>query len=165
MIGIYKVHKDAKLPIKGTSQAGAFDLTVTEIIQKEPNYIICKLGFCMSIPKGYRFRIVPRSNLTKHNWNIPNSPAIIDSDYTNEVEVRFRAVPIGAIQNPALNYPDTELVLTYDKFPYKVGQRIAQGYLEKIEDIKFDFLEDNEWDLIKEVKLKSRDGGFGSTGL
>ena len=49
-------------------------------------------------------------------------------------------------------------ILTYDEFPYGIGNRIGQIYLSKVEDT--DFIEVEEF----EESTSDRIGGFGSTG-
>jgi len=144
-----KLRENAKLPTKGTEYAGAYDVYASEIIQESSNYYRVKLGFATEIPNGYRVTISPRSGFTKENWYVPNSPCIVDSDYRGEWEVRFRAIPIKAL--------DIIGVLVYDKFPYQVGDRIAQIKLEEILEMEFeevDNLEDTE----------RAGGAWGSTG-
>jgi len=84
--------------------------------------------------------IVPRSNLTKYTWVLNNSFGVIDSDYRGEWMAVFS--PIGN------NFG----------FPYQVGDRVAQIFFDKVEDVL----------LLQVDSLDSSDrgtGGFGSTGL
>jgi deoxyuridine 5'-triphosphate nucleotidohydrolase len=142
-----RLHKDAKIPVRATKQAGATDLYCTEINYVNDYKVWCKLGFAAQFPDTHRMVIVPRSNLTKTNWIIQNSPGTGDADYTGEYEVRFIRV--------AQEYNiDGELI---KEFPYKVGDRIAQCYFERIEE--------EEWEEVNELDNTERVGGFGSTGL
>lgn len=147
-IKFLKLNENAVYPKQGTEFAGGWDLTATEIIKESPNYVRCKLGFALDFLHGYKLTIVPRSSLTKTNWIINNSPGLGDSDYRHEYEVRFRAIPTGV---------DVDGVLMYDEFPYSVGDRIAQCYLEEVIPIRF-----VEVDVLIDTQ---RLGGYGSTGL
>jgi dUTP pyrophosphatase len=156
-----KIHPLAQIPKKATELAGGWDVTVTELIKKSPNKIYCKLGFALKIPKGYRLNIVPRSSFTKYNWVMNNSPGLGDADYLDEYQIRFTAIPTGCCSDKkvcASNVLETTSSLTYDGFPYNIGDRIGQIYLSKIEDINFTEVKEFE------ELISDRVGGFGSTG-
>lgn len=99
----------------------------------------CPLGFATAIPKGYYFKVVPRSGLAL--WDgitILNTPGTIDAGYRNE----WMAI--------VANLSNKEVIL-------KKGERICQiilGRLHDYEIIETDNLSDSERGL----------GGFGSTG-
>ena len=99
----------------------------------------CPLGFSTAIPKGYYFKVVPRSGLALWDGlSIVNSPGTIDAGYRNE----WMAVVI--------NLSNKEVTL-------KKGERICQLILSKMYDYNFietDELPESERGL----------GGFGSTG-
>lgn len=99
----------------------------------------CALGFSTAIPKGYYFKVVPRSGLALwEGLSIVNSPGTIDSGYRNE----WMAIVI--------NLSNKEVIL-------KKGERICQIILSKMHNYKFietDELPDSE----------RGKGGFGSTG-
>lgn len=148
-IKLKKLHPDAVIPKQATELAGGWDVTVTEIIQTEKDFVICKLGFALELPKGYKLTLVPRSSLTKTKWILQNSPGLGDADYTGEYQYRFRALPIIV--------PNTMGELTeYPKFPYEVGDRIGQVYLEEVIPIEFEEVEELS-------STKRGTGGFGST--
>ena len=130
---------DVQLPVKGSSHAACYDV-YARYITGNGNKITVGLGFATEIPEGWKGVMVPRSNLTKHNWVLNNSMGIIDSDYRGEWKAIF--TPLG----PNLG------------FPYNVGDRVAQIYFDKVEDVTF--IE------TKELEDSNRgEGGFGSTGL
>lgn len=148
-IKIKKLHPKATIPKQATEFAGGWDVTATDIIQKESDFVICKLGFALDIPKGYKLTLVPRSSLTKTKWIVQNSPGLGDSDYRGEYQFRFRALPkvSECFKNRFNGYPD---------FPYKEGERIGQVYIEKVIPI--------EWEEVEELSDTVRgEGGFGST--
>lgn len=144
-INFLKLHSDVKLPVKGSSHAACFDVYAHSITynDKDPRKRVVGLGFATEIPEGYRGIIVPRSNLTKHYWILNNSFGVIDSDYRGE----WKAIFTNITDNAWL-YP----------FPYEIGERVAQIYFEKNEDVTF--LE------VEELNESDRgQGGFGSTGV
>lgn len=132
---------DVQLPVKGSSQAACYDVYARYIIGSgNDNKITVGLGFATEIPPGWKGVMIPRSNLTKHNWVLNNSMGVIDSDYRGEWKAIF--TPLG----PNLG------------FPYNVGDRVAQIYFDKVEDVTF--IE------TKELGDSGRgEGGFGSTGV
>ncbi len=99
----------------------------------------CPLGFSTAIPKGYYFKVVPRSGLALwEGISIVNSPGTIDSGFRNE----WMAIVVN---------------LSNKKLTLKKGDRICQLILSKMYDYIFvetDELSESERGL----------GGFGSTG-
>ena len=150
-VKIKKLHKDAALPKQATELAAGHDVVATEIIQEAEDFVVCKLGFALTPPPGYKVVLVPRSSLTKTKWILQNSPGQGDEDYTGEYQYRFRCIPSG------VNTKMSGYTLSYDEFPYKVGDRIGQIFLEEV--IKFEFEE------VSELSNTERGaGGFGHTG-
>lgn len=143
-----KFHPDAKLPQKMTEGAACMDVFATEIEKVEDDYYICKLGFGITPPKGHKVVLVPRSSLTKTRWMIINTPCQGDEDFYHEYQLRFRAFPRGIMHGDVQH-------LYYDEFPFKVGERIGQIFIEKVLDF--------EWVEVDELKETSRLGGYGST--
>lgn len=155
------ISNNAKFPRKGTKLSAGHDLFAKEIIFPTENSAIVKLGLHFQ-PQSKHFKIVfvPRSSFTKTNWIMQNSPGQGDPDYTGEYQVRFRAIPTGInIKNIILNIFSNRKrnVFKYDPFPYKVGDRCAQMFLERIYRFKFE-----ETTSLEETDRGS--GGFGSTG-
>lgn len=143
-VKIQLLHKDAKIPQKATAFAGGWDVTCTEIIYESDDYVRCKLGFALQPPPNYRIMCHARSSITKTKWFLCNGVGLGDADYLNEYELRFRCLSDDELQ--------------YEKFPYKIGDRIGQIYLEEVIPIEFEE--------VTELKpLSERKGGFGSTGL
>jgi len=161
-VQIQKLHPDAQLPKRGSELAGGWDVTVTEIIEKEPGFVVCKLGFALQPPVNHKVTIVPRSSLTGTQWVIQNSPGLGDPDYRGEYQVRFRAFPIGF--TPAFNNGvigggsfSRPASIQYPPFPYAIGERVAQMYIEEIIPIDFE-----EVETLSETERG--EGGFGSSG-
>lgn len=150
-IKIKKLHPQVKIPLKGTEDAACADVYATEIIQDDINKITVKLGFFTEIPEGYKGIIVPRSSFTQKGWIMQNSPAQIDSDYRGEWIIKFEAIPVDDLLNPNEYF-------IYSSFPYKVEDRVAQIFFEKIVDYEFEEVEEL-------IETKRGSGGFGSTGV
>lgn len=136
-----KLHADTKLPVKGSLDAACYDVYAHSAERDYEGLLTYKLGFSTEIPEGWMAVIVPRSNLSKQKWMLGNSLGIIDSDYRGEWMIKFRA--IGHTYGPA---------------PYKVGDRVAQIYFQKVVDVEFE-----EVDELSDTERGS--GGFGSTGI
>lgn len=149
LVKIKKLHPDAVIPKKASELAGGWDVTATEIIQESEDFVICKLGFALQPPSNYKVTLVPRSSLTKTKWILQNSPGLGDPDYLGEYQYRFRALP-----DHVIHYLTSSII--YPKFPYKVGDRIGQIYLEEIIPIEFKLVEELS-DTVRGT------GGFGST--
>ena len=150
LVGFKKLHENAKFPERGSELAGGWDVTTTEIEKVRDDFYICKLGFSLELPKGKKLTLIPRSSQTKTRWMVINSPGLGDEDYRGEYQYRFTAIPSGVKEE------NGSFVLTYDEFPFKVGDRIGQVYLEDVIPIKF-----FERDELTETKRG--EGGFGST--
>ena len=99
----------------------------------------CCLGFATAIPKGYYFKVVPRSGLALWDGiSIVNSPGTIDAGYRNE----WMAIVV--------NLSNRDVIL-------KRGDRICQIILGKM----------YEYEFVETEKLPDSErglGGFGSTG-
>jgi dUTP pyrophosphatase len=161
-VKIKKLHPKASIPTRATNFAGGWDVTCTEIIQQDNDFVICKLGFALEVPVGYKVTLVPRSSITKTHWIQQNSPGLGDCDYRGEYQYRFRALPIGygleELPSSTKYQKNYERVLAYPKFPFSVGDRIGQVYLEEVLPISFVLVDELE-DTVR------GGGGFGSTGL
>ena len=161
-VKIKKLHKDATIPKQATDLAGGWDVTTTEIERVGEDFVICKLGFALQIPKTHRLILVPRSSLTKTKWVLQNSPGLGDADYLQEYQYRFRALP----EKIRLHGKDMyqlyegknweEFELKYPPFPYVEGDRIGQIYLEEVIPMEFEEVE--------EFDFENNRGGYGSTG-
>jgi len=142
-IKLQKVTEDARMPIKGSEQAAAYDVYAHSITDKGGYKMCVGLGFKTEIPRGYKGIIVPRSNLTKFNWVLNNSYGVIDSDYRGEWMAIFTPIINGG---------------AVPEFPYGIGDRVAQIYFEEVLPVSFD--------VVPELEASERgEGGFGSTGL
>jgi dUTP pyrophosphatase len=136
-----KKDEQTKLPIKGSLNAACYDVYAHSIKLERPDKIIVELGFSTEIPPGFKGILVPRSSISKTNWFLANSMGIIDADYRGEWMMVLRTT--GSVM--------------YDALPFAIGERCAQIYFEKVNDVEIE--EVNELsDTIRGT------GGFGSTG-
>lgn len=167
-LGVFRSVEKAELPRYATSGSGAFDISAVfnenEIIRvfNSRNFeerlkafvddgklkVALPAGFTaliptklhFDIPDGYTLMLLPRSSTgLKKGCVMPNSVGFVDSDYTEEVFIMLRNVSSVNVQ-----------ILD--------GERIAQGFLQKIDSVLFKEL--NE----KPTQKTERNGGFGSTG-
>ncbi len=143
------------IPKKGNDKASCYDVICKEVLKISPNKIYCKLGFKSQIPKGYKAVLIPRSNLTKFNWIMNNSPGQVDEDFRGEWQMRFTGIPIGISRRGDYG---TILGFEYDIFPYKKGDRIGQMYIAPVVPINFVAIGTVD-------KTERGTGGYGSTGL
>ena len=130
----------ATIPNYQTEEASGFDLhSIEDIILKPNERKLIGTGLAFEIPKGYEIQIRPRSGLAyKYGISVLNSPGTIDSDYRGEIKVLL------------INHSDTD-------FEIKIGERIAQGVIQKVIQAKFEEVEELN-------KTARGAGGFGSTG-
>jgi dUTP pyrophosphatase len=136
-----KLNADTKLPVKGSLDAACYDVYATSVKSEYGGKVTYGLGFATEIPYGWRGVIVPRSNLTKHKWVMLNSPAQIDSDYRGEWMIKMSSI-----------------ASSFEPSPYSVGDRVAQIYFERVNDVEFEEVEELE-------SSERGSGGFGSTGI
>jgi len=155
-VKIKKLHKDAVIPKQATDLAGGWDVTATEIERVGEDFVICKLGFALQIPKTHRLILVPRSSLTKTKWVLQNSPGLGDADYLQEYQYRFRALPESVKLNTNPMTERSKGYLKYPPFPYFEGDRIGQVYLEEVIPMEFEEVE--------EFDFENNRGSYGSTG-
>lgn len=158
-IKIQKLHENAIIPQLATEGAACVDVVAVEI-EYVPggNEALVHLGFATAIPKGYKACLAPRSSFTKSMWLMQNSPAQIDSDYRGEWMLKFRAIPAKVITHTGYGAQEKKQPQTlYSAFPYKVGDRVAQMWIEKIVDYSFE-------EVTSLDETERGEGGFGSTG-
>ena len=156
-VKIKKLHPKAVIPQRHSDLAAGWDVVATEIeleriISLDDNIAICKLGFSLQPPANYRVVLIPRSSITNSYWVMQNSPGCGDPDYTGEYMMKFKCLPIDV----ELNHDSSSAMLNYEDFPYKVGDRIGQLFLQEIIHIEFEEVD--------ELNSTERgEGGFGST--
>lgn len=135
------LNERAILPTRGTDEAAGWDIYIPaekEFIISPFKQVVINTGLSVEIPSGYYLALVPRSSISKKGLIIPNSPAIIDSDYRGEISIMVQNV-------------SQKLYVFYPR------DRIAQLILHKYEEIEFEQVEQ-----LSETKRGT--GGLGSTG-
>lgn len=147
-VKIQKLSERFSIPTQASLKAGGWDVVCTKIEKIEDNFVICWLGFALQPPDNYKITLVPRSSLTKTQWVIQNSPGLGDADFLGEFSLRFRCIPHIIKFNGRV---------VYEPFPYKVGDRVGQMYIEEVIPIEFRLIEELD-------KTERGIGGFGSTG-
>jgi len=128
---------NAKLPQRASAKAAGYDLCSAEDCEIAPGKrSLVKTGLSFTVPDGTYGRIAPRSGLAMKGVNV--LAGVIDQDYTGEVGVIL------------INHND-------EPFMVKVGDRVAQLIMEKIETPDVEEVEELE-------ATERGEGGFGSTG-
>lgn len=152
IIHFEKVRENAKQPQKIHLGDAAFDLysCINTIIEPNTSCLI-PIGIKMAIPNGYCGIIKDRSGLAVKN-RIYTRAGVIDAGYRDEVMV--------LLEN-----------LSNVAFSIECGMRIAQMLIVPVPNMIFKettSLSDivvNEYEQKFTSMLKTRDGGFGSSGL
>ena len=143
-VKLTKLHKDAKMPTKGSEKAAGYDLYA--VIDDAAGITIqphetAKIGTGLAIapPEGYFGAIFPRSGLsTKQGLRPANCVGVCDEDYRGEY--------IVALHN------DSDKIQTVAP-----GERIAQLVFMPYLPIDFEEVESLD-------ETERGVGGFGSTG-
>lgn len=136
------VNPGAKLPQRAHSSDAGADLFAwfegntqeCEIFPGEQKMI--DTGIAVKIPRGYAGFVYNRSSQGKKGIQIPHSVGIIDSDYRGTIKVILKN-------------------LGEDPYKIKLGDRIAQLVIQKVELVTFT-------DIWNDTQRGT--GGFGSTG-
>ena len=136
--------KDFIAPEYKTDNAGAFDIYLQEDIKITEGFInYINLGFAAAIPKGYVGILVPRSSIGIKGIGLRNTVGIIDSDYRGEWK--------------ACIVTDEQGKNSFgDEISFKRGERLLQCLIVPIKKETIEIVDD--------LELTSRSGGFGSTG-
>lgn len=159
------------LPSTGTTLSSGYDVIATS----EPNivgklcegttdlwesisYIEYKTGIHIS-PQSTDLDslIFPRSSISKYNLVLANSIGLVDTDYRNEILVRFKYIcqPVDFVMtNRGTDSPNFASRINFDKI-YKIGDKICQLKFSKVERVEFTF--------VSSLDKTERTGGFGST--
>jgi len=150
-----KLHKNTVVPKQMTKGAACADVVAVRIEKKE-NMAVVYLGFSAEIPEGYKAVMSPRSSFAHQGWVLQNSPCQIDSDYRGEWMIKFEALVNSSVKTWS-EWHGEKIKSVYLPFPYEVGDRVAQMWLEEVVD--FEFKE------VEELSTTERgSGGFGSSG-
>jgi len=140
-VKIKKIKDNAIIPKYVHEGDSGVDLySAEDYLLKPGERVLVSTGLKIAIPKSYEAQIRPKSGLALNNGvSIVNTPGTIDAGYRGE---------IGIIT----------INLGKENFKIEKGKKIAQMVFNKVEEAKFEEVEDLD-------NTKRGDGGFGSTGL
>ena len=183
----WRENKNIPLPTYAHDGDACCDLYAQSIeydVSKD-RYIV-HTGLHIALDEDYECELRPRSSLAKTEYYIVNSPGTIDEPYRGEIMVIFKARTNKLLINDVINnlikgfdlldideskcirYCDIVIKLKnnkseldkINKFPYKVGDRIAQILIRKRTKIEW-----QEVDKLEDLGETDRgQGGYGSTG-
>lgn len=134
---------DAGLPVIHYYSGGKFTLSAgpeESLVLHPGDRCLIPTGLKVSIPKGYRLHITPRSGLALNSGiTVLNTPGKIDSDYRGDIGIIL-------INNG------------FEPFEIHHNDRIAQCSIERSDTL--------EWEDVGVLDETDRDsGGFGHTGV
>lgn len=138
-IQVKKLHPEAKVPSFAHPGDAGMDLySVAKLILKAGERTSVPTGIAMALPEGYVALVWDKSGVS-HKFGVKVLGGVIDSGYRGEYLV-------GLVN------------LSQESFEIKVGQKIAQLLIQKVEH--------PEVEEVAELDETSRgDGRFGSTGV
>lgn len=136
-----KLSPGARAPTYGTPGAAGFDLYSNEEIMVNPSqWVMVHTGVFVQLPEGHEMQIRSRSGMAaRQGLIVHQGVGTIDEDYRGEIIVMLRNVGM-------------------DARTVRVGDRIAQGVVAKVERLESLVVEDLD-------ETERGDGGFGSTGV
>lgn len=135
---ITAISPDFIMPIKSTTNSGAFDVYMPEFGSANCITKLIGLGFAAAVPAGHVALLLPRSSSGKSGLELANTVGVIDSDYRGEWKAAVR---------------------TKDgrQFCWEQGDRLLQFLVVPVADVTLKLV-----DKLDETERGS--GGFGSTG-
>lgn len=139
-VKIKKLNQAAVIPTYSKDGDAGMDLTAISV-EFTPDYISYKTGLSIEIPSGYVGLLFPRSSNSKKDLLLTNSVGVVDSGYRGEIELRFKPILNGKLENIST---------------YNVGDRVGQILIIPYPQVKF--IETDE--LSESIR---GEGGFGST--
>ena len=141
-INFVKTAPEAITPSRGRKGDAGYDLSSLEDVVLQPfERKLIRTGISIELPPQYAALIIPRSgNAINKGLSLVNTPGLIDSNYRGERKVI--AIDLD---------PKEPIVI-------KQGDRIAQLVVIKVEDVRFD-----QVDELSDTERGS--GGFGSSGV
>lgn len=143
-VKVKRLTENADIPSYSRSGDAGLDLTATSV--KSGDFYEYGTGIAVKIPEGYVGLVFPRSSLSKYDLMLCNHVAVIDSNYTGEIKLRFKET---------VNLSDKP---DYMSERYKVGDRIGQLIVQKIPEVVFEEVSELE-------ETERGSNGFGSSGV
>ena len=137
-----RIHADAQAPSRGSEMAAGWDLrTVEQTTVRKGGSVRVQTGLIIAIPSGFEGQVRARSSLAGKGLILPNAPGTIDADYRGELQVLLTWIGEG------------------DSFTIPAGERIAQLVINRVPEVKFVEVSEDELG-----QTDRGGGGFGSTG-
>ncbi len=137
-----RIHADAQAPSRGSDLAAGWDLrTVEQTTVPKGVSVRVHTGLIVAIPAGFEGQVRARSSLAGKGLILPNAPGTIDADYRGELQVLLTWIGEG------------------DSFTIPAGERIAQLVINRIPEVEFVEVSEDELG-----QTDRGSGGFGSTG-
>lgn len=136
---IQATHPNFKMPIKGSKQAGAFDVYMPEGGCLTGDNQLIDLGFAAEVPVGHVALLLPRSSAgAKFGVELNNTCGVIDSDYRGSWKAALKT------KNGA-------------PYSYNAGDRLVQFLIVPIANVALEQVESLD-------ETERGAGGFGSSG-
>lgn len=179
----WRENKNIPLPTYAHNGDACCDLYAQTIeYNNEKDRYIVHTGLHIALDEDYECELRPRSSLAKTEYYIVNTPGTIDEPYRGEIMVVFKCRDnikfidaidsIGSVVGKLVKEETEEYHDMVDcsmcfedakeqlKFPYKIGDRIAQILVRKRTKIEW-----QEVDKLEDLGETDRgEGGYGSTG-
>jgi len=142
-VKIKKLEDRAIIPEYKSEGAAGFDFhAIDSITVPAGRSMKVRTGIAMEIPAGYEVQVRPRSGLSANtSLRVSNSPGTLDSDFRGEIMILIDNIDQNGASSVRID----------------AGERIAQGVLQKVEQIEFVEVEEL-------TETERGEGGFGSTG-
>ena len=155
------LNEKAQMPKKANPTDAAFDCYVNSIEVDDFGIVKVGLGFAVEVPEGYQLNLTARSSIGKTGWVLGNGIGIIDSGYKDEVFAVFYKnltyiISYERESNMGIMCNEEQFMngITKKYFPYKIGERCCQIFLQEIIPTE----------LIQVDEIKGERSGYGSTG-
>ena len=141
-INFVKTAPEAITPSRGRNGDAGYELSSLEDVVLQPfERKLIRTGISIALPPQYAALLIPRSGTAiNKGLSLVTTPGLIDSNYRGELKVI--AIDLA---------PKEPIVI-------KQGDRIAQLVVIKVEDVRFD-----QVDELSDTERGS--GGFGSSGV
>lgn len=182
-VKVWREDDSVKLPVYGKEGDACCDVYAKSIeYDDEKDRFVIHTGLHFALPDEYEMELRPRSNLTKTEVYMPNSPGTLDWGYRGELIIVFkcrthkkviRAIDevCSAIANIRAYQTEKAQIMQFvkaahdelkviERFPYGEGDRVCQLVIRRREKIEWE-----EVETLEDLGSTERGtGGFGSTG-
>lgn len=88
-VKIKKLHPEAKIPMKATTESACYDVyPLAEAVIEPRGSAIFGTGLAVELPAGYELQIRPRSGYA-FKYDVVAYWGTLDSDYTDEIKIKL----------------------------------------------------------------------------